>query len=57
LEATKRIKNIRNTLPIIVQTAYAMSADEESYLKFGCDAYISKPIKIEPLFKLIKEYI
>ncbi|MBN1414392.1 MAG: PAS domain S-box protein [Bacteroidales bacterium] len=57
LEATRQIKKIRKTLPVIVQTAYAMSADEESCLESGCDAYISKPIKIEPLFKLIMEFI
>ena len=57
LEATTQIKKSRKTLPVIVQTAYAMSADEESCLKAGCDAYITKPIKIEPLFKLIQQYI
>jgi signal transduction histidine kinase/CheY-like chemotaxis protein len=57
MEATLQIKNIRPTLPVIVQTAYAMAADEEQCLKCGCDAYLSKPIKIEPLFRLIKEYI
>ena len=57
MEATRQIKEIRPTLPVIVQTAYAMAADEEQCLKCGCDAYMSKPIKIEPLFSLIKEYI
>jgi PAS domain S-box-containing protein len=57
LEATRQIKKLRTTLPVIVQTAYAMAADEEQCLKSGCDAYVSKPIKIEPLFKLIKKYI
>jgi PAS domain S-box-containing protein len=57
LEATQQIKNIRKTLPVIVQTAYAMSADEETCLKYGCDAYVSKPIRIESLFSLIKEHM
>jgi PAS domain S-box-containing protein len=57
MEATRQIKQLRATLPVIVQTAYAMSADEEQCFKCGCDAYVSKPIKIEPLFRLIKEYI
>jgi CheY-like chemotaxis protein len=57
LEATNQIKKTRSTLPVIVQTAYAMSADEESCLKAGCDGYITKPIKIEPLFKTIKHFM
>jgi len=57
LEATRQIKKLRNTLPVIVQTAYAMSADEESCLRAGGDAYIAKPIKIEPLFNLIRQYL
>jgi PAS domain S-box-containing protein len=57
LEATRQIKNLRTTLPVIVQTAYAMAADEDQCLKCGCDAYMPKPIKSEPLFKLIQEYI
>ena len=57
IEATTQIKRSRSTLPVIVQTAYAMSADEENCIKAGCDAYISKPIKIESLFKVIKQYI
>jgi len=57
IEATTQIKKNRSTLPVIVQTAYAMSADEENCIKAGCDAYISKPIKIESLFKVIKQYI
>ena len=57
LEATKQIKKFRKTLPVIAQTAYAMSADEDECIKAGCDAYICKPVKIDPLLKLIHHYI
>lgn len=57
LEATREIKKFRKTLPVIAQTAYAMSSDEESCLNAGCDAYISKPIKIEPFMKLIQQFL
>jgi len=56
-EATKQIKKFRKTLPIIAQTAYAMASDEDSCLKAGCDAYVSKPVKIEILLKLLHQYI
>jgi PAS domain S-box-containing protein len=57
IEATKRIKDDRKGLPIIAQTAYAMSTDEENCLKAGCDDYISKPLRIDDLLKKIDHYI
>ena len=57
LEATKIIKKSRKTLPIIAQTAYAMSSDEEGCLKAGCDGYIAKPIKIDAFLKLIDQFL
>lgn len=43
-EATRRIKQIRESLPVIAQTAYAMADDMQKSLQVGCDDYISKPI-------------
>lgn len=57
LEATRRIKAIRKNLPIIAQTAYAMSTDEENCLSSGCDDYISKPLRIDDLLKKIDHFL
>ena len=57
LAATREVKKFRQTLPIIAQTAYAMSSDEDSCLKAGCDAYISKPIKIDAFMKLVEQFL
>jgi PAS domain S-box-containing protein len=57
LEATKRIKSDRKDLPVIAQTAYAMSTDEENCLNAGCDDYISKPLRIDELLKKIDHFI
>ncbi len=57
LRATAIIKKNRKTLPIIAQTAYVMSSDEDECLKAGCDAYIAKPIKIDAFLKLIDQFI
>jgi PAS domain S-box-containing protein len=57
LEATRIIKKNRETLPVIAQTAYAMSSDEQECLKAGCDAYIAKPIVIETFLRLIGQFI
>ncbi|MDY0084290.1 MAG: tetratricopeptide repeat protein [Bacteroidales bacterium] len=57
LEATNRIKSFRPTLPIIAQTAFAMTEEKEACFAAGCDAYLSKPIKAELMLPVIKEII
>ena len=56
-EATRIIKKIRPDLPIIVQTAFALSGDEEKALESGCDAYISKPLNRKKLIALIENLL
>jgi signal transduction histidine kinase/CheY-like chemotaxis protein len=57
-EATKRIREMEKTngghLPIIALTAHAMQGDKERCLAAGMDGYLSKPIKLEELFAVIK---
>jgi len=56
-EATKRIKQIRPTLPVIAQTAYAMADDQQKILRVGCDDYISKPINRRKLLQAIDKVV
>jgi PAS domain S-box-containing protein len=53
LEATRKLREKGIRVPIIAQTAYAMSEDKEICLDAGCDDYISKPIHKELLLKKI----
>ncbi|MEZ5198809.1 MAG: response regulator [Bacteroidales bacterium] len=56
-EATRRIKKIDADILIIAQTAFALSGEKQKCLEVGCDDYISKPIKITALLKLIDGHI
>ncbi len=55
-KTTKEIKKIRKDIPIIAQTAYALSSDREKALEAGCDDYIPKPLNLDLLIELIKKH-
>jgi len=55
-EATKIIKSMYPNVPIIAQTAYAMSDERQNAMEAGCDGYVSKPIKIEELQELLNRF-
>lgn len=44
-------------IPIIAVTAFAMKDDEARILASGCDAYIAKPISIDPFLAKIKSLL
>jgi len=52
-EATRKIREFNKDMIIIAQTAFAMKGDSEKAIAAGCNDYITKPIKIEELEKLI----
>src|SRR5690554_7320395 len=56
-EATAAIKKLRPDLPVIAQTAYALSGDKDKALAAGCDDYLSKPIKREALLRKLNLYL
>ncbi|MFC2121118.1 response regulator [Bacteroidota bacterium] len=56
-EATKEIKKFNPDLPIIAQTAYAISGDMNKAFEAGCDDYITKPINPKLLIKKINLWL
>lgn len=57
IEATQIIKSKKPEIPIIAQTAFALSSDKENILKAGCDDYITKPIHKEELLEKINFFL
>lgn len=55
-DATAAIKEINPNLPVVAQTAFALSGDREISINSGCDDYISKPIKSDELFRIISKF-
>lgn len=57
LEATQYIrKNIKDPIIIVAMTANAMADDKDICLKAGMDDYISKPVKLEILIKVLEKW-
>jgi PAS domain S-box-containing protein len=56
-EAIKIIKQIKPEIPIIAQSAYVFSNDQDLARKSGCNDYIGKPIKMESLLEMIIKHI
>ena len=59
LELTRRLKAdpARREIIIIALTAYAMKGDDEKAFAAGCDGYVSKPIDIDALPRVVAEYL
>ena len=60
LEATKRIRESNTTyasIPIVALTSYAMAVDKERFLEAGMDEYISKPISMDRIASVLRQYV
>jgi CheY-like chemotaxis protein len=59
LEATRYIRQHLSltTLPIVAITGLAMPGDKERCLEAGADDYLSKPISLKNLIKVIETYL
>lgn len=55
-EATRQIKAVRNEVPVIAQTAYALTEDRGKAMAAGCDDFIAKPISKDELLRKINKF-
>lgn len=56
-EATQILKKKFPDMPIVAQTAFAMSDDREKALDAGCDDYLAKPIKSKDLLSVVEKFL
>jgi PAS domain S-box-containing protein len=56
VEATRKIRESGDKVPIIALTANALEGDEERFIAEGMDDYLSKPIEVEKLYRVLKKY-
>jgi CheY-like chemotaxis protein len=57
LEATRRIRDSGLSTCIIAMTAHSMGENRDECLEAGMNAYISKPIEIEELARVLEACI
>ncbi|MGD2035228.1 MAG: ATP-binding protein, partial [Bacteroidales bacterium] len=55
-EAQRKIKSIRENIPVIAITAYAQATDKSRILIHKFDGYLSKPIYPEELLRIIDNF-
>ena len=60
-QATKEIRKLEDkkisNIPIIAMTANAFEDDRQNAINAGMNDYISKPIKVETVYSVIKKYL
>jgi hypothetical protein len=55
-EAARQIRQFNKDIVIIAQTAFGLSGDREKAIAAGCNDYVSKPIDINLLRKIIQNH-
>lgn len=56
-DATREIKKMYPAMPIVAQTAFAMSDDRAKAIDAGCDDYLAKPIRSKDLLDTVNKFI
>ncbi|GMT46029.1 MAG: hypothetical protein IEMM0006_1861 [bacterium] len=56
-EVLKYIRKKDKNIPVVVQTAYILSGEEEMSFKLGASDFIAKPIKLNRLMETVMKFL
>lgn len=54
-EVLKNLKEEREEIPVVVQTAYAVAAKKDKLIKAGASGFVTKPIRVKALIDAMTE--
>jgi len=57
IQASKKIRELNPNIPIIAQSAYALTNSSDELVPEWCDSFLSKPYRAADLIKTIKPYL
>ena len=57
LDATRIIKEINQSTPVIALSAYAFDENIREAKMAGCDEFMAKPFRVENLIEMVKKYL
>lgn len=57
LQATRILKQLREHIPVVALTSYAMQGDEERAREAGCSGFITKPIDTRQFSETINTFL
>lgn len=57
IEATRRIRETNQKIPILAQTAFVMEDEQNELLQVGCNEVLAKPIRRNDFEQLLAKYI
>lgn len=57
LDATRIIKQVDPTIPVVALSAYAFAPDVQRAFDAGCDDFLTKPFRIDKLRELVEKYM
>jgi DNA-binding NtrC family response regulator len=52
-----RMKEINTNVKVLLSSGYGIEGEAKEILKRGCDAFIRKPFKLEPLSQKIRKVL
>ncbi len=56
-DVLKYIRQKDSNIPVVVQTAYILSGEEEMSFKLGANDFIAKPIKLNQLMDTMEKFL